>query len=206
MINFDKILTSQEISEMNPEKIEFAKKEGQYHYNYLKNAYGPDYFKERLTGRARELAELGHKYRFEDEKTKELIAANIVFPSDVTFMKVLISKGITYGNLVAYSRIINVGKILTKLSNGTYETENIKDLTDTYGLGKLFFGVSSKDFDGPDFTIKSKKLDYLCYIIKKYFGIRDENLILAKVGEITALKKELYQEMEQGLENTPKIR
>lgn len=207
MIKFDKVLTSQEISEMDPEKIKFAKKEGQYHYNYLKNAYGPDYFKERLTSRARELAELGHKYRLEDEKTKELIAANIVFPNDLTFMKVLISKGITYAHLKAYSKIIRVGKILTQISVGNCEKQDFKELFDAYGFGKQFLGISTKDLEAPDFTIKSKKLDYLCYIIKQYFGIRDENLILAKVSEITALKKELYQEMEQGMENNPsKIR
>ena len=169
-INYEKVVTKEDVASLTEEEREFAFKEGSYHARYLRNVFTIDVLYEFLASRSRESAYLGHKYRKEKNVTKELIAATITFPNDECFIKILLNKNITYNKLYLYSRAIS----------------NLKKIT-----------LLSKEFDDDDnIKIVSKKLNSICHFIQNETGIKDFNLILAKINAIVMFRRDLYKKLE----------
>lgn len=171
-IDFNELVTKEDLQALTEEKREFALKEGNYHANYLRNQYSPEMLVELLASRARELAFIGFKYKDENMPTKELIASTITYPNTETFIQILIEKGISYAGLFSYSKLISKTKKLTLLAD-----ELELDLAE-------------------DVQLASKKLNNLCALFRKYYGHSDYNLILTKVNYIVAFEKDLYKKLE----------
>ena len=169
-IDFTTVITKEELLELSAEDIALAKKDGGYHSRYLRNSFEGGTLVERLASRSREIAFLGHKYRDKSDTFKELLAANIAFGEDEKFIRVLLSKNINYYQLFSYARAVKSIKKITALT---------------------------KELEADEIKIASRKLSRLCKIIKDYFGIKDYNLILAKIAEITAFQKDLYKKLEE---------
>ena len=83
----------------------------------------------------------------------------------------LLSKGITYNHLYHYSRAISSIKKVASLANKLELDDDVK--------------------------LTSKKINALCSLIRLHFGIRDYNLIIAKINDIVVFKKDLYKKLEQ---------
>lgn len=169
-INFETVFTKEDFLTLSNEEVEFAKKEGTYHANYLRSMFSGGILIELLGQRSREIAYLSHKYRGQNDTTKELLAATIAFPDDEKLIKFLISKDITYNQLAAYSKAVTSVKKITILAKKVDVDDSI--------------------------TVASKKINKLCLLFKRYSGISDFNLILAKINEIVIFKKDLYKMIE----------
>lgn len=168
-INFDTLITKENLFELNVDDINFINKESLYHANYLRQSYDQEYLKNFLVKRAREISSLGYKYRNKNETIKELIAANIVFNDDEAFIKALLSKGIKFFKLYSYLRLIsNVKK------NNDLEMDSNRDI-----------------------EVAKSQIKYLCCVIRYYFGVKDFNLIIAKLNEVIILKGNLYKKLEE---------
>ena len=170
-IDFNTIITKEDLKSLTEEEINFIRKEGLKHGTYLRNAFSSEMLKELLDARAKEIAYIGSKYQKLNPIAKELLAATIVFPNDESFIRCLLSKKITYNHLFNYARAISSIKKVTLLANKLEIDDSIK--------------------------ITSKKIDYLCSLVRIYFGTRDYNLIVAKINEIVVFKKDLYKKLEQ---------
>ena len=168
-IDFEKVVTKDELLTLSKEDIELAKKDGSYHSRYLRSNFQGGSLIEVLAQRSRELAFLGHKYRDKSDTFKALLAANIVFADDEKFIRVLLSKNVNYYQLFSYARAV----------------KSIKKIT-----------AIAKELDTDEIKIASRKINRLCSIIKNYYGIKDYNLILAKIAEITAFRRDLYKKLE----------
>ena len=136
---------------------------------YLRSNFQDGTLIEILAQRSRELAFLGHKYRDKSDTFKELLAANIAFGEDEKFIRILLSKNINYYQLFNYARAVKSIKKITSMA---------------------------KDLEGDEVKIASRKISRLCKLIKDYYGVKDYNLILAKIAEITAFQKDLYKQLE----------
>lgn len=178
-IVFEKVVTKEELLKLSEEEVNFAKKEGIYHAEYLRRVFSKGILSEFLSERARELAFLGHKYRDQKNVTKELIAATIALPDDEKFIKALLSNNIDYDQLLSISKAISSIKKITLLAKRLQTDDSVK--------------------------VVNKKIRNLCLFIRNYFGIRDFNLILAKINEIAAFKKDLYKKLEEEQNNKEKI-
>ena len=171
IIDFESVVTKEELRQISEEERAIIEKESTYHYNYLRNMYSGNFFIDILTNRAREIAFISSKYKNLSKPAKDCLAAKIAFNNDEKFIKCLLSKNITYNQLFAYARAISGVKKVVSLAN-KLEVDDVVKVT-------------------------SKKLNNLCSLIRMYFGIRDYNLILAKINEIIVFKKELYKKLEQ---------
>ena len=169
-IDFGKVVTKEDLAGLSSEEIEFAKKEGRYHAVYLRNYYNSDILSEILTPRAREVAFLGHKYRHQSDVVKELLAANIVFPNDEQFIKILLSRDINYYQLINYARAISSTKKVALYAKNLEADDNVR--------------------------VISRKLNGLCNLVKSHTGIKDFNLILTKINEIVLFQKDLYKQVK----------
>lgn len=169
-IDFTKVVTKEELLTLSKEEIELAKKDGNYHSKYLRSNFQDGALVEILAQRSRELAFLGHKYRDKGDIFKELLAANIAFGEDEKFIRVLLSKNINYYQLFSYIRAVKSIKKITALT---------------------------KELEADEIKIASRKISRLCKIIKDYYGVKDYNLILAKIAEVTAFQKDLYKKLEE---------
>ncbi len=172
-IDFNDVVTKEELLLLPEEKRDFAVKQGIYHRKYIESTYGYDYLASSLSLRAREIAFLANKYRMENNVTKELLAATIALPKDESIIRVLLSKNITYNNLVAYSRAISNLKKIAMLAKEIEPNEELK--------------------------LANKKITNLCRLIKMYYGVSDFNLVLAKLNYLVAFKMDLYLEIEEKL-------
>ena len=168
-IDFETVLTKEDLGKLTKEEIDFIDIESSYHSNYLRTTYASFRLHDFLHKRARELAFLGFKYQSQSDIFKELLAAKIIFQDDEKFIRALLAKNITYLQLYSYSKMISGTKKLMTLS---------------------------KKIDDESITIANKKLNNLCAYIKIYFGFKDYNLILAKINEIVVFKKDLYKKLE----------
>ena len=168
-INFEKVVTKDELLKLSSEDIELAKKDGSHHSNYLRSNFEGSQLIELLANRARELAFLGHKYRDKSDTFKELLAANIAFADDEKFIKALLSKNINYYQLFSYARAVS----------------SIKRSS-----------FMAKEWEDDEVKVASKKINTLCAVIRNYYGIKDYNLILAKIAEVIAFRKDLYKKLE----------
>ena len=168
-IDFEKVVTKDELLTLSKEDIELAKKDGSYHSRYLRSNFEGGSLIEVLAQRSRELAFLGHKYRDKSDTFKALLASNIVFDNDKKFIRVLLSKNVNYYQLFSYARAV----------------KSIKKIT-----------AIAKELDTDEIKIASRKINRLCSIIKNYYGVKDYNLILAKIAEVTAFQKDLYKKLE----------
>ncbi len=170
-IDFSTVVTREKLKTLTDEEVNFVKKEGLSHSRYLRNAYNPETLKSLLTTRAKEIAFVGYKYKDLNPTAQELLAATIVFPDDESFIKCLLSRNINYNLLFNYSRAVSSIKKVALLAKNLEIDEDVK--------------------------LTSKKINTLCSLIRIYFGIRDYNLILAKINEIVLFKKDLYKKLEQ---------
>lgn len=176
-INYNSMVTKEDLLKEKEEK-DFIAQESLYHVNYLTSTYPQEYLKTFIVKRAREIAFLWKRYETKSDTTKEVIAANIVFYDDEAFIKALLSKKISFHQLYCISRLIS--SIKKHESLNLSETGDIK---------------------------KAKsKIKELCNFIYHYFGVRDYNLIIAKLNEILVFKMELYRKLEQEQTNKIKVR
>lgn len=170
-VDFQTVLTKEDLRTIDEDKLSFIRKEANAHSNYLRSAFQGGTLIEILASRSRELAFIGNKYRNLSNAEKELLAANIAFSNDESFIKALLSKGITYNHLYHYSRAISSIKKVASLANKLELDDDVK--------------------------LTSKKINALCSLIRLHFGIRDYNLIIAKINDIVVFKKDLYKKLEQ---------
>lgn len=178
-INFEKVITKEDLMELPIEEVELAKKESAFHAKYLRASFSDGKLIELLSNRSRELAFLGRKYHDKSDTFKELLAANIVFPNDESFIKTLLCKNIGFYQLYSYARAVSSVKKITAMA---------------------------KELENDEIKIISRKINRLCAIIKNYYNIKDYNLILAKIAEIIVFKKDLYQKLEDEQLNLEKIK
>ena len=171
IVDFKTVLTKEDLKNFDKEKLEFIKKEAIVQSNKLKQMYRDGALIEILSSRSRELAFLGHKYRDLNNTEKELLAANIVFPNDEGIIKALIAKNISYNQLFSYSRAISSIKKIALYANRLEVEEDVK--------------------------LTSNKINRLCSLFRQRYGIRDYNLIIAKINEIVIFHRELYKKLEQ---------
>lgn len=54
----------------------------------------------------------------------------------------------------------------------------------------------AKELEDDEVKVASKKINTLCAVIRNYYGIKDYNLILAKIAEVIAFRKDLYKKLE----------
>lgn len=170
-VDFKTVLTKEDLKNVDGKTLEFIKKEATINFSNLRKRFKNGQLIELLVLRACELAYSGHKYQSLNEIEKEILAANIVFSNDESFIKVLLSKGITYNYLYRYSRAISSIKKAVSTTDKLELDENVK--------------------------LASKKINYLCSLIRLHFGIRNYNLIIAKINEIVVFQHELYKKLEQ---------
>ena len=180
-IDFQTVVTKEDFKQLTEEEKELIDKDSKYHYNYLRNIYTGETLVEMLPSRAYEIAFLSNKYKNLSPIAKNYLNVSIAFNDDEKFIKCLLSKNITYNHLYNYSRAISSIKKVVTLVNKLEVNEDVK--------------------------VASKKLNNLCSLIRMYFGIRDYNLILAKINEIVLFKRDLYKKLEQEqFETSPKTR
>lgn len=180
-IDFESVVTKEELKQITDEERAIIEKDSSYHYNYLRNMYTGDFFAEMLMNRSREIAFISAKYTNLSTPAKECLAARIAFNNDESFIKCLLSRNITFNQLFAYARAISSMKKVVSLANKLEVDDDVK--------------------------VTSKKLNNLCSLARMYFGIRDYNLILAKINEIIVFKKDLYKKLEQEqFTSSPKTR
>ena len=53
-----------------------------------------------------------------------------------------------------------------------------------------------------DIKLVSKKINILCSVVRSYFGVKDYNLIIAKINDIVVFKKDLYLSLENEIKRT----
>lgn len=53
-----------------------------------------------------------------------------------------------------------------------------------------------------DIQLVSKKINILCSVVRSYFGVKDYNLIIAKINDIVVFKKDLYLSLENEIKRT----
>ena len=168
IINYEEIVTKEDLLKLENEDVNFINSESFYQGNILRKYSSSEYLKKFMVKRAKEIAFLAHKYSSKSNVEKELIAANIVFNDDEAFIRALLSKGINFNRLFYFSRLIsNVKK------NAILNGENTEDIE----KAKL-------------------QINNLCKCIHYYFGIKDYDLIIAKLNDILVFKSELYREIE----------
>ena len=170
-IDFESVVIKEELQQISEEERAIIEKESTYHYNYLRNMYSGDFFVDMLVNRSREIAFISSKYKNLSPTAKECLAARIAFNNDEKFIKCLLSRNITYNQLFVYARAISGVKKVVSLANKLEVDDDVK--------------------------VTSKKLNNLCSLVRMYFGIRDYNLILAKINEIIVFKRDLYKKLEQ---------
>lgn len=176
VVDFSTVITKEDYLNLSDEQVKVASKEGMFHANYLRRAYSIEFLNEFLASMAREIAYIGSKYKNLDETSKELLAANICFPDDGKFIKCLLGKNITYDLLYNYSKAISKMKKLAALAGELNISEDIQ--------------------------LVSKKINILCSVVRSYFGIKDYNLIIAKINDIVVFKKDLYLSLENEIKRT----
>jgi len=120
-----------------------------------------------------------YDFAFRDEKftnmpyfKKILIATNVVYFNNETFINILLSKNITY-------------KILFKTVSKIKLIKELALMKDEYELDEST-------------TISNKNLNAICSLIRKFYSYDDPNLIVAKLVEIVVFQKELYLTLEGG--------
>lgn len=168
-IDFKSVLTKEDIAKISPEELAIIEKDAREQGKILRAKYEGSKLLEVLSSKPREKAN-SIKYQGLSSQAKELFASTVAFPSYSTIIKILIEYNINYIQAYTISRAVsNVKNIMTK------QTQLIND-TNT--------------------KIAIIKLNSICEIFYREFGIRDYNLILAKINEIVVLKKDLYKEFE----------
>ena len=170
-IDFESVVTKEQLQQLSEEERAIIEKEATFHHKILtKMSKGSD-LSDLLTSKSREIAFLNRKFTNLSQTAKECLAARIAFDNDENFIKCLLSRKITYYILFSYARAISSTKRAITLD------------------GKLN--------NDADIEAVNKKLNNLCSLVRMYFGIRDYNLILAKINEIIVFKRDLYKKLEQ---------
>lgn len=168
IIDYDKIVTKEDLLKLENEDVDFINRESFFQGNVLRKYSNSEYLKKFLVKRAKEIAFLAHRYESKSECEKEVIAANIVFNNDEAFIKALLSRGIKFNRLYYFSRLMT----------------NIKK-------NAILNGEVTEDIEKAKYQINN-----LCSYIHYYFGVKDYNLIIAKLNEILVFKSKLYREIE----------
>lgn len=170
-IDYNKVVTKEYFSNMDEEKLEILKQEGERQAQILKRTYdftklqNPNF----LSQKAQEIAHIGKKYTNLEESEKQILAANITL-KDESVIEALLDKGINYNTLYYYSTLISKIKKLVSIADELDINEDI--------------------------TIINKRINYICSIIRLYFGVTDFTLIVNKLNEIAATKKTLYMKKQ----------
>ena len=108
MINFNTLLTQEEISRLSLNKVRLINTLGLYYANLISQNFSLN--AEKIVFSMPTLEE-------NDDITKQLLLATIALPDDEEFINILISHGIKYNELYSYSKIISKIKRILSTNN-----------------------------------------------------------------------------------------
>ena len=167
-INFKTVITKEDIRTLTEEELAIIEKDARIQGKIFRGKYSDTALLEKLHS-AREQANKA-KYSNLSSTAKEVFAATVALPSYTTVVKILIEYGINYMQLYTISRSVS------SIKKAIIEHPQLIN----------------------DITIKRAilKLNSVCEIFYTELGIRDYNLIIAKLNDILIHKKDLFTTLE----------